>query len=141
MRKLNLDSVEALAPKVRIFIQAIIFLPKGKWAGRERPVIHKLFPDDLIRMFKNWWLYEHRPAIKIIMNDEDFFFCFETELRKLGFTVKRTPSKQPYILSHGGFRYHFSSLRLTNEGYKLYINLLPKSDEEWLASDFGKFNE
>jgi hypothetical protein len=130
MKKLNLDVIEALAPKVRIFIQNIIFLPKGKWAGRERPVIHKLFPDDLIRMFKNWWLYERRAAIKIIMNDEFFLSCFETELRKLDFTVKRIPSKQPYILSHGGFRYQFSSLRLTNDGYKLYMDLLRKSHED-----------
>jgi hypothetical protein len=130
--RLKTEDVDALA---ETFFKAVVFLPKGKWAGKERPVIHKLFPCDIITMACSWYVHFYGVKIDMNMNEERFLARFEAALDREGIHCERADSKTAYNRSQGDYRYKFSSLRLTKIGYELYLELFYESGLEKFSND------
>jgi hypothetical protein len=118
------DTLETL---VRLFMEATIVFD-SKWRGKEIPPLHRLFPKDIINMFKIW--YKERDEgdggdMDIILNKSQFISYFEKILIQKKIRYEHIPSKSSYCLSQGEYKYKFSNLRLTTQGLEIYIKLLP----------------
>jgi len=124
MQKVKLRG-EALKSLVLLFIKAVIVLD-SKWKAKELPPLHRLFPCDIIAMFTLWYKKSQGTKAEIVLNEEEFIRYFEKLLiQKKKIKYAQVVSKTAYNLSQGEYRYQFSSLRLTKQGLKLYIRLLP----------------
>ena len=124
MQKVRLHG-EALESLVLLFIKAVIVLD-SKWKGKELPPLHRLFPRDLMDMFVLWYKKSQETKAEIILDEEQFIGYFEELLnQRKKIKYHQVKSKSTYNLLQGEYRYQFSSLRLTKQGLRLYIRLLP----------------
>jgi hypothetical protein len=118
--KLHGEKLELL---VLSFMEAIIIL-NHKWFGKEMPPLHRLFPCDVIAMFRLWYEASQDSKVRIVLDEEKFIEYFERLLTQKKIKYEQVVSKSSYCLSQGAYKYKFSSLRLTKRGFELYLNLL-----------------
>jgi hypothetical protein len=113
---------DELVSSVRSFMEDIIIF-NSNLKAKEIPSLHRLFPRDIIAMFRLWYNESQGEETHIIMDEGEFIICFERLLsKKKKYECKE--SKSAYALSQGEYKYQFPSLRLTKQGLKIYINLL-----------------
>ena len=111
-RKLSGEKLELL---ILAFMEAIIIF-SNKWIGKEMPPLHRLFPCDVIAMFRIWYEASQGSMDKITLDEKLFIRCFESLLTIKEVKYKKMDSKSAYGLSQGKYKYKFSSLRLTKKG-------------------------
>ena len=131
MKKVELQN-EKLESLALLFIKKTIVL-NSKWKGKELPPLHRLFPCDIVFMFRLWYSWYKSPEgdVRIIFDEGCFIGHFERLLKEKNVKYNIVVSRNAYTLSQGKYKYQFSSLRLTKQGLEIYINLLPnkiKSD-------------
>jgi hypothetical protein len=119
MKEIRIQSSE-FNDLIPLFLEENVILNR-KWVGKEVPPLHRLFPCDVMDMFKIWY----DPNAHIIMNETKFIAHFENALTKAKIKWTRIPSKTEYNLSQGKYKYKFSSLRLTKKGFELYLPIMP----------------
>lgn len=120
--KISKEELKALVPE---FFGAVIHR-RSKWTGKELPQIHRLFPCNIIAMFFIWYrAHLHLDEeVQITMDDARFLKYFRSALLEANYRWRELESKSDYTRSQGEFRFLFSSLRLTREGVRVYLELL-----------------
>jgi len=124
MHKVKINNQE-LGTLVQQFFNETIH-QRGKWVGKELPQIHRIFPRDIIAMFRIWYRAHRDADARVVIDDEQFIECFKSSLREANFRWREPESKSEYNLSQGDYKFLFSSLRLTRQGLGTYMEILPE---------------
>jgi hypothetical protein len=125
-REIRIDDSE-IKQLVYSFLMEIVIL-NHKWIGKEVPALHRIFPCDLIYLFKCWYAKKNdlniNGDITIVMSRKKFLKYFERRMTKARIKWIRVLSRTQYNLDQGKYKYKFSNLRLTKKGLEFYLPII-----------------